>query len=75
MRLAARAWTLREAARVSLLAGDLSAALVQARAACVLERAPRARGLLTLALVASGETAAASALLGEEREAVSPPSH
>ena len=65
MRLAARAWALREAARVALLAGDAAAALALARAAYGLERTPRAQRLLALALVAGGDAAGARGLLTE----------
>lgn len=63
MRLAARAWTLRESARAALLAGDSAAALAAARAACDLERTPRAQQLLALALIATGDTAQARDLI------------
>ena len=65
MRLAARAWALREAARVALLVGDAVAALALARAAYGLERTPRAQRLLALALVAGGDAAGAHGLLAE----------
>ena len=61
MRLAARAWALREAARAALLAGHGTAALALARAAYG-RSAPRARRLLALALVVGGGAAAARAL-------------
>jgi hypothetical protein len=64
MRLAARAWALREAARAALLAGGPEA-LTAARAACALERTPRAQRLLALALIASGAAAAARDLISE----------
>jgi len=65
MRLATRAWTLREAARAALLAGDNAAALAQARAAYAIERTPRAQSLLALALVAIGDAAGARGLIAE----------
>ncbi len=65
MRLAVRAWALREAARAALLAGDSAGALAAARAAHALERSPRAQGALALALVATGDLAGACAVLAE----------
>ena len=64
MRLAARAWALREAARAALLAGGAAEALAVARAAYALERTPRAQRLLALALIASGN-AGARAMIAE----------
>ena len=61
MRLAVRAWTLRETARTALRAGDGVEALAAARAAYALERTPQAQRLLTLSLIARGEAAAAGA--------------
>lgn len=63
MRLAARAWALREAARTAFRSGESATALAAARAAYALERTPRARRLLTLSLVACGDAAAARALV------------
>jgi predicted amidophosphoribosyltransferase len=65
MRLAARAWTLRETARAALLAGDNATALAQARAAYALERTQQAQRLLALALVAIGDAAGARGLIAE----------
>jgi hypothetical protein len=65
MRLAAGAWSLREAARLALLAGEDTRALALARAAHGLERTPRARQLLVLALVATENGEAARAVLGD----------
>lgn len=66
MRLAARAWALREAARAALLAGGAAAqALALARAAYALERTPRAQRLLALALIAGGDAAGARHLIAE----------
>jgi predicted amidophosphoribosyltransferase len=67
MRLVCRAWALRESARTALLAGDAAAALGPARAAYDLERTPRAHHLLALALIATGDAAAALALLAGSR--------
>ena len=65
MRLAGRAWVLREAARTALLAGDNVAALAHARAAYALERTPQAQRLLALALVAIGDAAGVRGLMAE----------
>jgi hypothetical protein len=65
MRLAVRAWTLREAARAALLAGEGASALAHARAGYALERTPRAQHLLALALVAIGDAAGARGLIAE----------
>jgi hypothetical protein len=60
MRVAAKAWELREAARAALCAGDRPAsALDLARAACRLHATPQGHRLLALALVASGQMAEA----------------
>jgi hypothetical protein len=64
MRLAVRAWTLRETARAALLTGDAAETLAMARAAYALERTPRAQRLLALALIAGGH-AGARALIAE----------
>jgi hypothetical protein len=63
MRLAVRAWALREAARAVLLAGGATEALAMARAAYALEQTPRARRLLALTLIAGGDAAGASKLI------------
>lgn len=63
MRLAARAWTLREAARAALLAGDDTEALTAARTAYDLERTARAQRLLALALIVSGGAAGSTRTL------------
>ena len=56
MRIAAKAWALREAARAALCAGDRPAqALALARAACRLHATHRGQRLLALALVAAGQ--------------------
>jgi uncharacterized membrane-anchored protein len=75
MRLAARAWTLREAARIALPAGDTATARALARTAYDLERTPRARRLLALALVASGDAARAREVIAEESHLLVPPRH
>jgi predicted amidophosphoribosyltransferase len=58
MRVAVKAWELREAARAALCAGDRPAeALALARAACRLHATRHGQRLLTLALVAAGQMA------------------
>lgn len=64
MRVALRAWKLREDARRALCAGDRAAdALHLARAACRLHETIRGRRLLLLALVATDQLPEAAALL------------
>jgi hypothetical protein len=65
MRLAVRAWALRETARGALLAGGAAEALAMARAAYALEQTPRASRLLVLALIAGGDAAGARTLIAE----------
>ncbi|MEX2148234.1 MAG: hypothetical protein WED01_14595 [Candidatus Rokuibacteriota bacterium] len=65
MRLAVRAWALREAARAALLAGGAMEALAMARAAYALEQTPRARRLLALALIAGDGAVGARTLIAE----------
>jgi predicted amidophosphoribosyltransferase len=58
MRVAAKAWELREAARTALCAGDCpTQALDLARAACRLHATRHGQRLLALALVAAGQMA------------------
>ena len=58
MRVAAKAWDLREAALVALCAGDRpTQALDLARAACRLHATRHGQRLLALALVATGQMA------------------
>ena len=58
MRVAVRAWELREAARGALCAGDRPThALELARAACRLHATRQGQRLLALALVAAGQMA------------------
>ena len=65
MRLAARAWELREAARAALCAGDRPAeALWLALEARRLHDTPRGRRLLALALLTSGRRAEATWWVG-----------
>ena len=64
MRLAAKAWQLREQARQALCAGDrASEALAWARTACQLQATPRGLRLLALALIANGAVAEAAAVI------------
>jgi hypothetical protein len=64
MRVAAKAWELREAARAALCAGDRPAyTLDLARAACRLHTTPQSQCLLALALVAAGHMAEALELM------------
>jgi hypothetical protein len=64
MRVAAKAWELREAARAALCAGDRPGdALALARAACRLHPTPQGQHLLALALVAAGRMAEAHQLM------------
>ena len=64
MRLATRAWALRESARTAIVGGDAVAALAHARAAYQLERSPRGRRLLALALMSVGHVAEAREMIG-----------
>jgi hypothetical protein len=64
MRVAVRAWELRQATRAALCAGDRTAeALALARAACQLHTTPYGQHLLALALLMNGHMAEAYALL------------
>ena len=64
MRVAVRAWELRQATRAALCAGDQTAeALALARAAGQLHATPDGQRLLALALLANGHMAEAYALL------------
>jgi hypothetical protein len=63
MRLATRAWALREAARTAVVAGDAVAALEHAQAAYALAHTPRATRLLALALVTAGRATEARELI------------
>ena len=64
MRVAVKAWELREAARAALSAGDRPAhARDLARAACRLHTTRQGQRLLALALVAAGQMAEAHGLI------------
>ena len=66
MRVAVRAWELRQAARAAFCAGDQpTEALVLARAACQLHTTPYGQRLLALALLMNGQMAEAYALLAQ----------
>lgn len=64
MRLATKAWQLREQARQALCRGDRTAeALAWAQAACQLQATARGLRLLALALIANGAVAEAVAVI------------
>jgi len=64
MRVALRAWALRQAARTALGNGNRDAeALTLARAACQLHITPQGQRLLALALLTNGQMAEAYALI------------
>jgi hypothetical protein len=65
MRVAARAWQVREAARAALAAGRADEACVLAGDAIRLHATPRSRRLLVLALLAAGRMADAARALVE----------
>jgi hypothetical protein len=69
MRVALKAWELREAARAALRAGDRPAqALALARAACRLHATRQGQRLLALALVTAGRMAEAHERMEPLRE-------
>jgi hypothetical protein len=64
MRVAVRAWELRQATRAALCAGNRATeALALARAACQLHTTPYGQRLLALALLVNGHMAEAYALI------------
>ena len=70
MRVAVRAWELRQATRAALCAGDRTTeALSLARAACQLHATPDGQRLLALALLANGHMAEAYALIEQVLQA------
>ena len=74
MRVAVRAWELRQATRVALCAGDRTAeALALARAACQLHTTPYGQRLLALALLVNGHMAEAYAVIEQVLQAQQPP--
>jgi len=74
MRVAVRAWELRQATRAALCAGDRATeALALARAACQLHTTPYGQRLLALALLVNGQMAEAYALIEQVLQAQQPP--
>lgn len=74
MRVAVRAWELRQATRAALCAGDRTAeAMALARAACQLHAPPDGQRLLALALLVNGQMAEAYALIEQVLQAQQPP--
>ena len=72
MRVAVRAWELRQATRAALCAGDRTAeALTLARAACQLHTTPYGQRLLALALLVNGQRAEAAAVMAQVLQAQS----
>jgi len=66
MRVAVKAWELRQATRAALCAGDRPAeALALARAACQLHTTPYGQGLLALALLVNGHMTEASGVMAQ----------
>jgi hypothetical protein len=74
MRVAVRAWELRQATRAALCASDRATeALALARAACQLHITPYGQRLLALALLVNGHMAEAYALIEQVLQAQQPP--
>ena len=74
MRVAVRAWELRQATRAALCAGDRTAeALTLARAACQLHTTPSGQRLFALALLVNGHMAEAYAVVEQVLQAQQPP--
>jgi len=70
MRVAVRAWELRQATRAALCAGDRPAeALALARTACQLHTTPYGQRLVALALLVNGHMAEAWAVLEQALQA------
>src|SRR5215831_17667765 len=70
MRVAVRAWELRQATRAALCASDRTAeALALARTACQLHTTPYGQHLCALALLVNGQMAEASALIEQVLQA------
>jgi hypothetical protein len=73
MRVAVRAWELRQATRAALCAGDRTVeALALARAACQLHATPDGKRLLALALLANGQMAEAYTVIEQVMQAQPP---
>jgi hypothetical protein len=74
MRVAVRAWELRQETRAALCAGDrATAALALARAACQLHTTPYGQRLLALALLVNGHMAEAYAQIEQVLQEQQPP--
>ena len=74
MRVAVRAWELRQATRAALCAGDRTTeALALARAACQLHTTPYGQRLLALALLVNGHMAEAYTMIEQLLQAQQPP--
>jgi hypothetical protein len=74
MRMAIRAWELRQATCAALCASDRTAeALALARAACQLHTTPYGQRLLALALLMNGHMAEAYTLIEQVLQAQQPP--
>ena len=74
MRVAVRAWELRQATRAALCAGDhATEALALARAACQLHTTPSGQRLFALALLVNGHMAEAYALIEQVLQAQQSP--
>jgi hypothetical protein len=74
MRVAVRAWELRQATRAALCAGDRATeALALARAACQLHTTPSGQRLFALALLVNGHMAEAYTVLTQALQAQQPP--
>jgi predicted amidophosphoribosyltransferase len=70
MRVAVRAWELRQATRAALCTGDRATeALALARAACQLHTTPYGQHLLALALLVNGQRAEAAAVIAQVLQA------
>jgi hypothetical protein len=70
MRVAVRAWEVRQATRAALCAGDRTAeALALARAACELHTTPSGQRLFALALLVNGQMAEAAAVIAQVLQA------
>ena len=72
MRVAVRAWELRQATRAALCAGNRATeALALARAACQVHTTPYGQRLLALALLVNGQRAEAAAVMAQVLQAQS----
>ena len=74
MRVARRAWELRQVVHAALCAGNRATeALALARAACQLHTTPHGRRLLALALLVNGQMAEAYAVIEQVLQEQQPP--